>query len=63
MGRHQHGIRVGRVMRDQYAVEARGLMRLSEAGDVVGIDDRALRGVDFGLCLGRDHADEFDGHG
>lgn len=63
MGCHQHRIGVGGVVGDQHPVEAGSLMRLGEARDVVRIDDRSLGWVDLGLCLGRDHADEFDGHG
>ena len=58
----QGGARAGRVMRHQNTVEAGLLVCLREITNVVAIDDRALRWMNFRHALGLNHSDEFDAH-
>jgi hypothetical protein len=59
----QLAFRRGRAEGDQGAVEAAFIVGDGDALDIVTVDHRALGGVDLGLVLGADDADEFDGHG
>ena len=63
VGGHGEAVRAGGAVADQHPVETGLLVRLGEAGQVAGVDDRALEGAaGFGDLLGPHHANDLDRH-